>query len=95
VVVLHERHLRRLLRDYLAYHHRWRTHLSLEMDCPEPREVHAKKPRPGRRSSAGWRTPPPLRTVRGLRHLESAGSPRNLPHGSARASALQLRPAAT
>jgi hypothetical protein len=42
VVVLHERHLRRLLRDYLAYHHRWRTHLSLEMDCPEPREVHAK-----------------------------------------------------
>ena len=24
----------------LDYHHRWRVHRSLEMDCPEPREVH-------------------------------------------------------
>lgn len=41
VVVLHERHLQRILTSYFAYYHRWRTHLSLAMDCPEPRPVHA------------------------------------------------------
>jgi len=41
VIVLHERHLRRLLTRYFAYDHRWRTHLSLAMDCPESRPVHA------------------------------------------------------
>jgi putative transposase len=39
VVVFHERHLQRILASYLAYYHRWRTHLSLAMDCPEPRTV--------------------------------------------------------
>ena len=39
VIVLHEAHLRRLLTDYLTYYHRFRTHLSLAMDCPEPRAV--------------------------------------------------------
>jgi transposase InsO family protein len=39
MVVLNETHLRRLLRDYLTYYHRWRTHLSLEKDAPEPRAV--------------------------------------------------------
>jgi putative transposase len=39
VVVFHERHLQCLLARYLAYYHRWRTHLSLAMDCPEPRPV--------------------------------------------------------
>jgi putative transposase len=39
VVVLNETHLRRLLRDYLAYYHWVRTHLSLEKDPPEPRLV--------------------------------------------------------
>ena len=39
VVVLNETHLRRLLRDYLVYYHRVRTHLSLEKDSPEPRPV--------------------------------------------------------
>jgi putative transposase len=39
VIVLHERHLQRILASYLAYYHRWRTHLSLAMDCPEPRPV--------------------------------------------------------
>ena len=34
-----EVHLRHLLRDYLAYYHRARTHLSLEKDSPEPRPV--------------------------------------------------------
>jgi len=39
VVVLSERHLRRVLADYLAHYHSWRCHRSLEMDCPLPRPV--------------------------------------------------------
>ena len=39
MVVLNEPHLRRVLQDYLAYYHRYRTHLSLEKDAPEPRPV--------------------------------------------------------
>jgi putative transposase len=39
VVVLHERHLRRLLTDYFHYDHDWRTHRVLDMDCPVPRPV--------------------------------------------------------
>ena len=39
VVIFHERHLQRILTSYFAYYHRWRTHLSLAMDCPEPRPV--------------------------------------------------------
>jgi putative transposase len=40
VIVLNERHLRRILVRYLDYYHRWRTHLSLGMDAPSPRDVH-------------------------------------------------------
>ena len=39
VIVMNERHLRRIVGAYLDYYHRSRTHLSLEMDCPEHREV--------------------------------------------------------
>lgn len=39
VIVLNERHLTCLLTEYVSYYHRFRTHLSLEMDCPEPRAV--------------------------------------------------------
>ena len=39
VIVLHERHLRRLLTEYFWYYHRWRTHRALDMDCPLPRPV--------------------------------------------------------
>jgi len=39
VVVLGERHLRRLLCDYFEHYHRWRCHRSLDMDCPTPRPV--------------------------------------------------------
>jgi putative transposase len=39
VIVLHERHLRRLLTGYFSYYHRWRTHRGLDMDCPRPRPV--------------------------------------------------------
>ena len=39
VIVVSEGHLRRLLASYVQYYHRWRTHLSLAMDCPETRPV--------------------------------------------------------
>ena len=39
-VVLSERHLTRILADYFAYYHRWRTHQALEMDSPAGRAVH-------------------------------------------------------
>jgi transposase InsO family protein len=37
IIVWNERSLRRTLRSYLDYYHRWRTHLSLDKDAPEPR----------------------------------------------------------
>jgi putative transposase len=43
VIVLHEQHLQRLLTEYVAYYHRFRTHLSLDMDCPAPRPVELPK----------------------------------------------------
>jgi putative transposase len=39
VVVLHERHLRRILAAYVDHYHRWRCHQGLDMDCPEPRPI--------------------------------------------------------
>ena len=39
VIVVNEDHLRRVLTRYVAYYHRWRTHLSLAMDAPERRAV--------------------------------------------------------
>lgn len=39
VIVLNERHLRRLLTDYLTYDRGFRTHLALAMDCPVPRAI--------------------------------------------------------
>jgi putative transposase len=39
VIVRNEPHLRRLLTSYFAYDHRFRTHLSLAMDCPVSRPV--------------------------------------------------------
>jgi len=39
VVVFDERHLRRLLRDYIRYYHEDRCHLGLKKDCPVRRHV--------------------------------------------------------
>jgi putative transposase len=39
VLVFHEMSLRRILRSYLDYYHRSRTHLSLGKDSPEPRSI--------------------------------------------------------
>ncbi|MHC5112138.1 MAG: integrase core domain-containing protein, partial [Planctomycetota bacterium] len=36
IIVLNERHLRRILRSYLAYYHEDRTHLSLNRNAPTP-----------------------------------------------------------
>jgi hypothetical protein len=37
VIVVNETHLRRILRAYLAYYHRSRTHLALGKDAPDGR----------------------------------------------------------
>jgi len=39
VLVLSERHLRRLLASYFAYYHRARTHLALRKDAPGGRPI--------------------------------------------------------
>jgi hypothetical protein len=39
VLLFHETSLRRILRSYLDYYHRSRTHLSLGKDSPEPRSI--------------------------------------------------------
>ena len=39
VIVLNEEHLLRILESYFAYYHDARTHLSLERNAPNPREV--------------------------------------------------------
>jgi transposase InsO family protein len=39
VIVLSERHLRRLLTQYMAYDHQYRTHLLLTMDGRESRPL--------------------------------------------------------
>ena len=39
VIILGERHLRAILKSYLHYYHRSRTHLALGKDAPEPRMV--------------------------------------------------------
>src|SRR5205807_5710089 len=39
LIILKERHLRRVLSSYFQYHHNARTHLSLKKDCPRPRRV--------------------------------------------------------
>jgi putative transposase len=41
VIILSQRHLRRVLAQYVSYYHGARTHLSLEKDAPTSRRVHA------------------------------------------------------
>ncbi len=43
VIILGERHLRTILKSYLEYYHRSRTHLGLAKDTPEPRAVQPPK----------------------------------------------------
>ncbi len=41
VIIFNERHLHRVIREYLDYYHHHRTHRALERDCPVPRPVEA------------------------------------------------------
>jgi hypothetical protein len=43
VIVLGEKHLRRILRSYFEYYLEWRTHLSLDKDTPSTRAVQPPK----------------------------------------------------
>jgi len=42
VIALDERHLLRLKRDYVSYHHQDRVHDSLEKDAPDQRRIELK-----------------------------------------------------
>ena len=39
MIILHERHLKRILRSYFEYYHESRTHLSLDRNSPIQREL--------------------------------------------------------
>jgi transposase InsO family protein len=39
VIVMNERHLKRVLTSYFQHYHSWRVHRSLDMDSPDPRPV--------------------------------------------------------
>jgi len=39
VIALNERHLRRILKSYIAYYNQARTHLALNKDAPIPRPI--------------------------------------------------------
>ncbi len=39
VIVMNQRHLKRVLTSYFEHYHRWRVHRSLDMDSPDPRPV--------------------------------------------------------
>jgi len=43
VIVLDEGHVRTVLKAYLKYYHSWRTHMALDQDCPEPRQIQPKE----------------------------------------------------
>lgn len=58
MIILDERHLRRVLRDYFQYYHEARTHLGLDKDAPISREVEPPERGPIHR----------LAMVRGLHH---------------------------
>jgi putative transposase len=38
-IIFNERHLRRVLKEYIQYYNENRTHLGLEKDCPDPRSI--------------------------------------------------------
>jgi hypothetical protein len=61
VVIFGERHLRRLLRDYVDYYHDDRTHLGLDKQTPAKRQPAVKPAHRRRGASATWRVAPSLR----------------------------------
>ena len=65
VLVLSERHLRRILTRYLAYYHRARTHLALDKDAPDVRPSSGRRRAGSCRSRSRWPASP-LRPASGL-----------------------------
>jgi hypothetical protein len=51
VIVLNQRHLRRLLKEYVGYYHEGRTHLGLGEGHARRSELQLRGPRAGTRSS--------------------------------------------
>ncbi len=41
MIVVNEWNLKWILKNYFGYYRRWRTHKSLDMNCPEPRRARA------------------------------------------------------
>jgi putative transposase len=63
VVPLNERHLRRLLSEYVRYYHEDRTHLSLKKDTPASRKNRSHEAKlTDRFSSESWRLAPSIRS---------------------------------
>ena len=50
VIVLNDRHLHRVMAEYIAYYNESRTHLGLDKECPVPRAVEPPKIGPIRKS---------------------------------------------
>ncbi|UCF05899.1 MAG: transposase [bacterium] len=46
IIIFNDKHLRRVLKEYLCYYHESRTHLGLEKDCPNTRPVQPPDIRP-------------------------------------------------
>ena len=38
-IIINEKRLRRVLKEYFKYYHESRTHLGLDKDCPKPRQI--------------------------------------------------------
>ena len=74
VIIFNEAGLRRVLKSYLEYYERTRTHLSLNKDAPISRPIQTAAMGPVVEIPSG-RAPPSLRT----RHRFGRGSNRLLP----------------
>ena len=68
VLVLSDRHLRRLLTRYFAYYHRARTHLALDKDAPDMRPIQ-RRGGPGRGASRSRWAAPSLRPAGSIASL--------------------------
>lgn len=62
VISRKRRSLRRILTCYFLYYHKVRTHLSLEKDTPEPREIQHPNLWPCGRAARSGRSPSSIRT---------------------------------
>jgi hypothetical protein len=54
VIVLNERHLKRLMAEYVRYYHEDRTHLGLAKDTPAGRPIAIRSAVESKIRSLGW-----------------------------------------